>query len=165
MVSGMIWNISGSIIPIKTRSDFHWRIAGGVGEGVDVGRQAGRRGRVDASDMVVYADLGQLFSIEFFPIDRYRTGEDYLLGGGRLGGLLDEMDEIRRTEFPKRLEAVCSNLDHGMRIILEEPAISIQHTAPLLHPAASLLLRHACSHHRRGLAQSKVNAVVAGMVS
>jgi hypothetical protein len=53
-----------------------------VGEGVDIGGQAGRRGGVYAGDMVVYADLL----------------------GGRLDGLFYEVDEVWRAQFAQCLE-------------------------------------------------------------
>lgn len=59
-------------------------VVGRVGEGVDVGGQAGRGRGVYAGDMVVHADLLR----------------------GRLDGLLDEVDEIGGSEFAQCLEGV-----------------------------------------------------------
>lgn len=44
-------------LPIDSRCDLVQLIVGRVGQGVDVGSQAGRGGCVDAGDMVVYAYL------------------------------------------------------------------------------------------------------------
>jgi hypothetical protein len=44
----------------------------------------------------------------------------YLLAG-RLDGLLDEVDEIWRAQFPQSLQVLCADLYNRGRVILEDP--------------------------------------------
>jgi hypothetical protein len=67
-----------------------------VCEGVDVGRQAGRRGSIYAGDMVVDANL-------------LRRGLDRLLY---------EVDEVWRAQFAQGLEGLGASLDGGVKLIL-----------------------------------------------
>jgi len=46
-----------TLIPVQPGDDLVLLVVRGVGEGVDVGGQAGGRGGVYAGDMVVHADL------------------------------------------------------------------------------------------------------------
>ena len=48
--------------PVDTRSDFVELVVGRVGQGVDVGRQAGGGRGIDTSDMVVYAYLNKILA-------------------------------------------------------------------------------------------------------
>jgi hypothetical protein len=75
-------------------------IVGRVGEGVDVGGEAGRRRGVYAADMVVDADLL----------------------GGRLDGLLDEVDQVGGAELTQRLQRLGAGLDGREQFVLVYPA-------------------------------------------
>ena len=44
-------------LPVYSRCDLVQLIVGRIGQGVDVGSQAGRGGCIDAGDMMVYAYL------------------------------------------------------------------------------------------------------------
>jgi hypothetical protein len=67
-----------------------------VCEGVDVGRQTGRRGSIYTGDMVVDANL-------------LRRGLDRLLY---------EVDEVWRAQFAQGLEGLGASLDGGVKLIL-----------------------------------------------
>jgi hypothetical protein len=71
-----------------------------VGEGVDVGGEAGRGRGVYAGDMVVDADLAR----------------------GRLDGLLDQMDEVGRAQLAQRLQRLGARLDGRVQLVLVDSA-------------------------------------------
>jgi hypothetical protein len=75
-------------------------VVGRVGEGVDVGGEAGRRRGVYAADMVVDADLLCC----------------------RLDGLLDEVDQVGGAELTQRLQRLGAGLDGREQLVLVDPA-------------------------------------------
>lgn len=97
------------LIPVEPGDDLVLLVVGGVREGVDVGGKAGRRGSVDARDVVVDADL---------------------LGGRLDGLLLYEVDQVGRAKLAQCLQRLGAGLDGrvelifvdsgGLSIVLEE---------------------------------------------
>lgn len=91
--------------PVDTRSDFVELVVGRVGQGVDVGGQAGGGGGIDTGDMVVYAylniTLAYFLPTIFVPRLFLLAIEMNYLFVGRFNRLLDKVDEIRRAKFAK----------------------------------------------------------------
>ena len=87
-------------VPVQAGDDLVLLVVGRVGEGVDVGGEAGRRRGVYAADMVVDADLL----------------------GGRLDGLLDEVDQVGGAELTQRLQRLGAGLDGREQLVFVYPA-------------------------------------------
>ena len=96
-------------VPVEPGNDLVLLVVGRVGEGVDVGGQAGRRGRVNARDVVVDAELDRLLAGAPGGSTGW-AGATHLLGG-RLDGLLDQVDEVGRAKLAQRLQRLGASLD------------------------------------------------------
>lgn len=95
-----VQSAGGGRIPVEARDDLGLLVVGRVGEGVDVGGQAGRGRGVDARDVVV----------------------DARLPGRRLEGLLDEVDQVGRAELAQRLERLGARLNGRVQLVLVDSA-------------------------------------------
>jgi hypothetical protein len=98
-----------------------------VGEGVDIGGQAGRRRGVYAGDMVVDANLGTRSALRRPAYNCAQPwGTDLL--GRRLDRLLDQMNEVGRAEFSQCWEGLGASLNGRVKLVFVDPV-----RAPSVH--------------------------------